>query len=98
MAKIFKVRKKADSDLQKIYIHSIKEFGPIRADKYIHDIENIFKDLTKNSMMGRDCSHIKPKLRAFPVETHTIYYKVQNYGVAIIRILHQSMNEKNHLH
>ena len=98
MVKIFKVRKKADSDLQKIYIHSTKEFGTIRADKYIHDIENIFKNLAKNNQMGRDCSHIKPNLRSFPVETHTIYYKVQNYGVAIIRILHQSMDEEKHLY
>ena len=98
MVKIFKVRKKADSDLQKIYIHSSKEFGTVRADKYIHDIENIFNNLAQNSMMGRDCSHINPKLRAFSVESHTVYYKVENYGVAIIRILHQSMNEKKHLY
>lgn len=97
MTRIFKLRPKADKDLIKIYKHSIKEWGDARADKYIMDAENIFQELADNPALGYDASYVVPQLRAFPVVSHVVFYKSTNYGIMIIRVLHKSMDSRNHI-
>ncbi len=97
MLKTFKLRPKADHDLQKIYTYSVKQWGDSRAEQYIQDIETAFHTIAKKQMLGRDCDHISPSLRAFSVVSHIIFYKPDSFGIAIIRVLHKSMDEKHHI-
>ncbi len=96
MAKLFKLRSKADKDLEKIYRYSVEGWGTSHANSYIFDMEKAFQNLASNSQLGRDCSGIKTNLRAFRVVSHVIFYKPTAYGVTIIRILHKSMDEQRH--
>ena len=97
MKKIFKLRPKAITDLEKTYKYSVKKWGNNRADKYIRDIETTFETLADNYMLGMDYSHVGKTLRAFAVVSHIIYYKKTTYGVIIIRVLHKRMDENRHL-
>jgi len=97
MPKTFRLRPKADQDLQKIHTYSVKQWGDSRAEQYIEDIETAFHKITITPMLGRDCDHISPSLRAFSVVSHIIFYKPDSLGIAVIRVLHKSMDEKHHI-
>lgn len=97
MPKIFKLRPKAVNDLENIYDYSVQEWGLNRAETYIHDLETTLQNLADNAALGRHYEHVRPNLRAFPVVSHVVYYKPASYGIAVIRVLHQSMDEKSHL-
>ena len=41
----FYVHEKADNDLENIFDYSVEQFGFVRAEQYVYDIEQAFKDL-----------------------------------------------------
>ena len=94
--KTFKLRPKAEDDLVKIYQYSVQEWGDVRAEEYLRDINSSFMLLVTNPMLGRDCNYIRPTLRALNVESHVIFYKPTTYGVAIIRVLFKAMDYQRH--
>ncbi|WP_173402506.1 type II toxin-antitoxin system RelE/ParE family toxin [Legionella norrlandica] len=40
---------------------------------------------------------VSKDLRAFNVGSHVIFMKITDYGIAVIRVLHQSMDFNRHL-
>jgi len=42
-------------------------------------------------MLGRSCDHIRPGLHRFEHEKHVVFYLLEQTGVRIVRVLHQSM-------
>ena len=96
-SKTFRVRKKADEDLINIYIYSFRTWGAVRADAYIRDLNNAFQTLANNSGMGRDYADVRPGIRAYVVESHTVFYQPTDYGISVVRVLHNVMDHKRHL-
>ncbi len=43
------------------------------------------------------CDHIRQGYRHRNVERHMIYFRITDYGIAIIRILHERMDVTRHL-
>jgi toxin ParE1/3/4 len=66
--RIVRLRPKAVSDLENIYIYSCQEFGDVRAEQYIKDIDALFYKLADNPNIGRDYTHIRPDLFAFRID------------------------------
>ena len=94
---IFKLRPKAAKDLEDIYFYSVEKWGIPRADTYIKDINNAFNQLIENSGLGRDYGDVRPNLLAYFVGSHIIFYKFVGRDIAVVRVLHQSMDFKRHL-
>lgn len=92
-----KLRPKAEEDLENIYQYSVNHWGYEQADKYIYELETNFRNLAQYRHIGRDCSYISPNLRAFYITPHIIYYKLISSGIAIVRILHESMDMEKHI-
>jgi toxin ParE1/3/4 len=90
--KIYKLYPKAVADLESIYLYSVQEFGQQKADNYIFDIENTFQRLAKDPLIARSCSYIRKDLRVFHVASHSVFFKIADSGIVVIRILHKSMN------
>ncbi len=95
--KIFRLKPKAENDLENIYVYSYKAFGQIRAKRYIHDLSVTFQQLAEDAVLGRDVSLIRKGIQVYPVNSHVIFYKTTGFGIAIIRVLHKSMDYDNHL-
>jgi toxin ParE1/3/4 len=95
--KFFRLRPKADDDLIEIYQFTAKEWGFLQAENYIRDLHQTFLTLAENNRIGRDCGHVRPLLRAHTVGSHVIFYKPTDYGAAIIRVLHKTMDYHSHL-
>ena len=95
--KVYRLYPKAIEDLESIYSYSTLEFGIKRTEDYFMAIDSSFKLLTEEPLISRKCDYIRPDLRAFNVASHIIFFKVTDYGIAVIRVLHHSMDFNRHL-
>ena len=87
----------AQADLDGIFDYTVDRWGLEQAVRYLQTIENACGALAKAPARAEDCSHIRPGYRRVAVERHCIYFHVADYGIAVIRILHQRMDAPRHL-
>ncbi len=93
----FRLRPKAEQDLEKIYEYSVQEFGIERAAQYIRDLNDAFNRLASDSSLGRNYDFVRPNLLAFNIVSHVIFFKPSSFGITILRVLHRSMDYGRHL-
>ncbi|QKZ02430.1 type II toxin-antitoxin system RelE/ParE family toxin [Pseudomonas eucalypticola] len=87
----------AISDLEDIWRYTAQRWSAEQANTYVDLLARAFGDVAACPSMARVCDEIREGYRRINVEHHTIYLKVQNYGVAIVRILHKAMDAPRHL-
>ena len=95
--KTYRLYPKAIEDLESIYLYSTREFGTQRTEDYILAIDTSFQQLADDPLISRKCDYIRPNLHAFNIGSHIIFFKTTDYGIAVIRVLHQSMDFNRHL-
>lgn len=94
---VFYVHEKAVSDLEDIFDYSVEQSGFARAEQYIYDIEQTFKELAACPKRGRRYDPDINHYFQYPVESHCIFYAPTDNGVGIFRILHKNMLPVLHL-
>ena len=94
--KTYRLYPKAIEDIESIYLYSMSEFGIKRTEDYILAIEASFRQLADDPLSARKCDYLRQNLRAFNVGSHVIFLKITNYGITVIRVLHQSMDYNRH--
>jgi len=52
--------------------------------------------LAANPALGRACDWIRPGLRRFEKGRHVLFYRQEENGILVSRILHQSMLPEHH--
>ena len=87
----------AQRDLDEIFDYTVREWGLEQALAYAAAIEKACARLAKAPDLAQDCGHIRTGYRRAVVNRHAIYFRVEDYGVAIVRILHQHMDAPRHL-
>lgn len=87
----------AERDLENIWLYTWQQWGPEQADRYIDTLTGAFTELAQAPLSFPACDTIRPGYRRRTVERHTVYYRVADYGVAIIRILHHRMDAPRNL-
>ncbi len=66
--------------------------GFARAEKYILGLHQTFRMLADFPDLGRDASHIRAGYRKIETASHSVFYRKTDYGVLIMRVLHQRMD------
>ena len=84
----YRLSKKADADFESIYLFGLLNFGLKQADAYAGGLEERFGQIAGQPYMYRAIDHIKPGYRFSVYRSHSIYYRVDDVGVLISRILH----------
>lgn len=56
----YKLSPRAEEDLVDIYLYSLDEFGPVKAENYYRTIETKIKLLAGQPGMGERCDNIRP--------------------------------------
>jgi len=80
----------ADEDLAGIAEFTLIHFGVQQSYEYSTRLEACFQGLADNPQMGLAVAELAPGLRRFVLESHVIYYRAQDGGVLIVRVLHSS--------
>lgn len=87
----------AQDDLDAIFDYTMREWGLAQAVRYTKIIEGTCAAIAEAPSRGHDCGHIRLGYRRRAAERHFIYYLTTDYGVAVIRILHERMLAALHL-
>ena len=93
----FIISKKALSDLEEIWLYTVKKWSIAQADRYHGLIFDEINYICKNINAGKSMEHVRKGYRASKVKHHLIFYRVVNDTVEVIRILHERMDIENRL-
>jgi len=92
----YRITTKADSDLLDIARFTIRKFGVEKARIYKNGLYDCFKALAKNPDLARNASIHAPNLKRYIFKSHTIFFRPEENGIAIVRVLHQKMDFKGY--
>jgi toxin ParE1/3/4 len=92
----YRLSRKAEADLIGIALYSSETFGIERALAYGDGLLEMFDRLAENPEMGVSFA-LRPGIRKYIYQSHTIFYRASTSRVSILRILHQNMDTLRHL-
>jgi toxin ParE1/3/4 len=87
----------AERDLETIFDRTVAEWGLSQALRYTDLLEAGCAALADAPQRSQRCDPIRPGYRRRRVEHHFIYFQRTDYGIAVMRILHERMDAPRHL-
>ena len=93
----YRLSPRAREDIEAVWLYSLQEWGLAQAERYIDDLTSAFELLTARPKAGTSCENIRPGYRKYPVIRHVVYYRETNYGIEVVRVLHDRMLASRHL-
>ena len=84
-------------DLEGIWLYTLEQWGLGQAQHYTDEITAAFDKLVNNPQQGMSCENMRKGYRRGLVRRHVIYFRVTEYGIAIIRVLHALMDARQQL-
>lgn len=87
----------AGRDLDAVYDHSCRAWGPDRAAAYLRALDMTCQRLGEYPSLGPRADRVRGGYRRISHGRHVIYYRVHPDEVEIVRVLHQSMDAPRHL-
>ncbi|TYP75262.1 type II toxin-antitoxin system RelE/ParE family toxin [Aquimarina intermedia] len=94
---VYKVSRKAEMDLAKMYEYGIETFGFKQAKEYVLGMHMLFQVLADNTILGRDASEFMLLLKRFSYKSHTVFYLATDIDILIVRVVNQSMDYEQNL-
>ena len=94
----FDLTRSAQADLRSIARFTQSQWGVRQRNAYLKEVDQVFRSLAKNPLMGRACDDIREGYRKFPHGAHVIYYKQSSEDeLLIVRILHATMDVESNI-
>jgi toxin ParE1/3/4 len=87
----------AQRDLDEVFDYTVAHWGLPQAMQYAESIEAACAKLAEAPQQSQSCTNIRAGYRRRAIERHVIYFRATDYGIAVIRILHQRMDAARHL-
>lgn len=83
----YRLSERADDDFESIYVFGLLNFGLLQADAYADGIEARFEQIATQPDLYPAIDHVKPGYRLCVYKSHSIYYRIDDNSVVIVRIL-----------
>lgn len=93
----YELSKKANEDLNEIYLFSHRRFGEAKADGYLLALQERFSLLAANPLSGRPIDHIRKGYFRYQHASRAILHRLSANGIIVIRVLHQRMDIRRHI-
>jgi len=90
----FHVTKKAERELDQIFVYCAQRAGVDVADRLIDSIEERFALLGDYPFVGRKCDELAPGVLRFPAGEYLIYYCKKRGMIQILHVLHGARDQK----
>jgi toxin ParE1/3/4 len=84
-------------DLEGIWLYTFEQWGSEQAHRYVDEMTAAFDKLANNPQQGMPCEAIRKGYRRSGVGRHMIYFRITDYGIVVIRVLHARMDAPRHL-
>ena len=92
----YRLRTLARNDLEIIWDYTLEQWGIQQAERYFKALFTCFDDLARNPQMGRQRDDVLPGSRSFPQGRHVVFYEIDDNGIEILGIVHQSTDVDVH--
>ncbi|MBF0269111.1 MAG: type II toxin-antitoxin system RelE/ParE family toxin [Alphaproteobacteria bacterium] len=92
----YQLSPRAVTDLEDIWLYTFKNWSLEQADGYHNAIVDAVEGLAAGRKSGRPVD-IREGYFKYPVGSHLVFYRFTESGLAIVRVLHQSMDVGRHL-
>lgn len=79
-------------DLEDIWTYTRKRWSRRQADTYIREMLVAFAELAQGRRIGMPAEDIRPGYLKYLIGAHIVFYRRRSTSIAIIRVLHQSMD------
>lgn len=86
----------AAADIEAIWDHTFREWGPDQADRYVDDVRDVCERLVRGDTRGRSVD-VRDGYLKHAIGRHFVFFRQTGSGIEVIRILHQSMDVPRHL-
>lgn len=87
----------AERDLELIWTYTARQWGVEQAERYIDQLTASFAELAHAPMTAPSCDHIRKGYRRGRIEQHMVYFRITDYGIAVVRVLHGRMDAPRYL-
>jgi len=74
----------AKHDLKRIY----SKWGGRQASDYLDKLKKLFWELTEQPKMGVEREELFPNMCSFSIDSHAVFYRLQQSQVEVVRVLH----------
>jgi toxin ParE1/3/4 len=78
---------RAEQDLDEIWFYIALD-NVAAADNLLDDVDSSCQLLAMQPKAGRLRPELAPELRSFPVGRHVVFYRPQDDGIEVVRVLH----------
>ncbi|SFD42489.1 type II toxin-antitoxin system RelE/ParE family toxin [Algibacter pectinivorans] len=92
----YKLSAASDFDLEAIFNYTEYHHGFNQAVKYLMDLDMVFEQLVLNPELGRKRNELKFGLFSISEQEHTIFYRIMENHIRIVRVLHGSKDLTKH--
>jgi len=93
----YRLTKRAEKDLSNIALYTLQNFGLRQAQVYRDGLFKTMDTIAEFPLIGSDQNRIKPNVRRFVYESHSIYYRLNDNGILILRLLGPGEDPLRHL-
>lgn len=84
---IYRLSQRADQDFFDIYVFGVMNFGLEQAEAYAAGMQARFAQIADKPRLYQAVDDIRPGYRRSVYGSHAIYYRMDDDGVLIVRIL-----------
>jgi toxin ParE1/3/4 len=84
-----KLTRRAEQDLDDIYVESARQFGMRQAEQYGDSLDACLNLLATQPFMAREQTEITGPVRVHSHGSHLIVYEIARGDVVVLRVLHQ---------
>lgn len=60
-------------------------------------MRDALEEIATNPLLGRSRDEVLEGLRSFPLGKHVVFYLAADYGIDVVRVLHERMDPTAHL-
>ncbi|MEQ1815820.1 MAG: type II toxin-antitoxin system RelE/ParE family toxin [Nitrosomonas sp.] len=93
----YRLTPEAARDMETIWLYTLKEWGLEQANRYTDELTETFGQLVVNPKIATPCDRIRKGYRRCQVGRHAIYFRQTDYGIVVVRVLHDRMLSTLHL-
>ncbi len=91
----YRFSKLARLDLIEIGDYTLDHWGADQAIRYLDSLERCFHLIAATPDIGRPSNRLRKGYRRLEHEKHVIFYRADDDGILIVRILHQRVLPEN---
>ena len=88
---------KAKADLSDVWDYTFTQWGDAQAEKYIRELYSVMETQARDLSTSVDISDVRKGYRKARSGSHVIFFKMNQDGIDIVRILHQRMDFVRHI-